>query len=105
MRANDGTKKTQGAHGGIQGQGQAVRGVKTISEIAQAFGVHPVMVGQWKKEILEQTKVLFETKRGPKPIDIHEAQLVEVFEYVQSRERTIWIVASQLVDIHFIRSQ
>ena len=48
---------------------EAVRGVKTISEIAQAYGVHPVMVGQWKKEILEQTKVLFEAKRGPKPVD------------------------------------
>lgn len=48
---------------------EAVRGVKTISEIAQAYGVHPVMVGQWKKDILEQTKALFETKRGPKPVD------------------------------------
>lgn len=48
---------------------EAVRGVKTMSEIAQAYGVHPVLVGQWKKEILEQTKALFEIKRGPKPID------------------------------------
>jgi transposase-like protein len=30
---------------------KAVRGVKTTSEIAQAHGVHPVMVGQWKKRI------------------------------------------------------
>jgi transposase-like protein len=48
---------------------EAVRGVKTVSEIAQAFGVHPVMVAQWKKEILAQSKVLFEGKRGPKPVD------------------------------------
>lgn len=46
---------------------EAVRGVKTISEIAQAYGVHPVLVGQWKKEILESASALFETKRGPKP--------------------------------------
>ena len=32
---------------------EAVRGVKTITEIAQAYGVHPQLVGQWKKEILE----------------------------------------------------
>jgi hypothetical protein len=31
----------------------AVRGVKTINEITQQYGVRPVMVGQWKKEILE----------------------------------------------------
>ena len=31
---------------------EAVRGIKTINEISQEFGVHPVQVGQWKKEIL-----------------------------------------------------
>jgi transposase len=31
---------------------EAGRRVKTISEIAQAYEVHPVLVGQWKKEIL-----------------------------------------------------
>lgn len=48
---------------------EAVRGVKTVTEIAQEFGVHPVLVGQWKKEILENAGALFDAKRGPKPID------------------------------------
>jgi transposase-like protein len=48
---------------------EAVRGVKTISEIAQAYGVHPQLVGQWKKEILESAGTLFESKRGPKPVE------------------------------------
>ncbi|MEL3892954.1 MULTISPECIES: IS3-like element ISPpu29 family transposase [Pseudomonas] len=48
---------------------EAVRGVKTITEIAQAYGVHPQLVGQWKKEILESAGALFETKRGPKPAE------------------------------------
>ncbi len=43
---------------------EAVRGVKTISEIAQAYGVHPVLVGQWKKEILERAGALFEGSRA-----------------------------------------
>ena len=46
---------------------EALRGVKTINEIGQEFGVHPVQVGQWKKEIQEQAKTLFEGKRGPQP--------------------------------------
>jgi transposase-like protein len=45
---------------------EAMRGVKTITEVAQAYGVHPQLVGQWKKEILESAGALFETKRGPK---------------------------------------
>jgi transposase-like protein len=47
---------------------EALRGVKTINEIGQEYGVHPVTVGQWKKEIQEQAKTLFEGKRGPQPI-------------------------------------
>lgn len=46
---------------------EAVRGAKTINEIGQQYGVHPVLVGQWKKEILERAGTLFEGKRGPKP--------------------------------------
>ena len=48
---------------------EAVRGVKTISEIAQSYGVHPQLVGQWKKEILESAGALFEGKRGSKPAE------------------------------------
>lgn len=47
---------------------EALRGVKTINEIGQEFTVHPAQVAQWKKEIQEQAKTLFEGKRGPKPI-------------------------------------
>lgn len=45
---------------------EAVRGNLTVSEIAHLHSVHPVMVSQWKKEILTQAHLLFETKRGPK---------------------------------------
>ena len=45
---------------------EAIRGVKTVNEIGQAYGVHPAQVGQWKKEILERAATLFESKRGPK---------------------------------------
>jgi transposase len=48
---------------------EAVREGKTVNEIAQAFGVHPTQVGLWKKELQAQAAGLFETKRGPKPID------------------------------------
>jgi transposase len=51
---------------------EALRGVKTINEIGQAYGVHPAQVGQWKKEIQEQAKTLFEGKRGPKPLAEHQ---------------------------------
>ncbi|MBV7536336.1 transposase [Duganella sp. sic0402] len=45
---------------------EALRGQLTVSEIAQLHSVHPVMVSQWKKEVLTHAYVLFESKRGPK---------------------------------------
>ena len=49
----------------------AVRAVKTINQIGQEYGVHPVQVSQWKKETQEQTRTLFEGKRGPQPVAAH----------------------------------
>ena len=50
---------------------EAVRGFRTVNEIAQQHGVHPVMVAQWKKEILARAGTLFEGKRGPKAEAAH----------------------------------
>ena len=51
---------------------EALRGMKTINEIGQEYGVHPGQVGDWKREIQEQAKTLFEGKRGPKPMAAHQ---------------------------------
>ena len=45
---------------------EAVRGMQTVNELAQHYGVHPVQVGQWKRALLDQAAQVFETKRGPK---------------------------------------
>ncbi len=45
---------------------EAIRGQKTVNEIAQEYGVHPAQVTQWKKIIQEGSTELFDTKRGPK---------------------------------------
>ena len=50
---------------------EALSGVKTIHQIAQENGVHPVQIGLWKKEIKNQTQQLFAGKRGPKPVAEH----------------------------------
>jgi transposase len=48
---------------------EAIRGDKTLNEIGNEFGVHPSRVGLWKREILENAPGIFDTKRGPKPVD------------------------------------
>jgi len=46
--------------------------VKTINEMGQAYGVHSIQVGQWKKAIQERAASLFEGRRGPKPVAEHQ---------------------------------
>ena len=53
---------------------EAIRGIKTVNEIAQEFGVHPTQVGQWKRELQEQAAGLFEVKRGIRPVDPSSSQ-------------------------------
>jgi transposase-like protein len=48
---------------------ESIRGVKTVNQIAQEFGVHPTQVDAWKKLLQEEASSLFDTKRGPKPAD------------------------------------
>ena len=48
---------------------EALKGDKTLNELAQKYQVHPDTVGQWKKEILERASSLFDSKRGPKKVE------------------------------------
>ena len=66
---------------------EALRGVKMINEIGQEYGVHPVTVRQWKKEIQEQAKTLFEGKRGPKVIAAHK-EPERLYREVAPKNRT-----------------
>lgn len=51
---------------------KAVRGIKTVNEIAQKFAVHPTQVELWKKALQEQASG-FDAKRGPMPVVSQQA--------------------------------
>ena len=42
---------------------EAVRGEKTLSQIASEYGVHANQIGQWKKRLLEELPGLFSDRR------------------------------------------
>jgi len=47
----------------------AAKGNKTVNEIAQEYGIHPIQVGLWKKALLQNAGQLFDVTRGFKTID------------------------------------
>jgi transposase-like protein len=48
---------------------EAVKGTKTINEIAQEYGTCSTQVSQWKKGLIDNAGSLFGGKRGPKPVN------------------------------------
>jgi putative transposase len=39
---------------------EAVKGQKTLNELASAYGVHPVQIAQWKRQLVEASPAVFE---------------------------------------------
>lgn len=46
---------------------EALKGEKTVSELASRFGVHPTMIHQWKRALLEGASDVFERGGKRKP--------------------------------------
>lgn len=46
---------------------EALKGERTVSEISAEYGVHPTMIHQWKKALLDGAADIFE-RGGRKPV-------------------------------------
>jgi transposase-like protein len=58
----------------------ALRGDKTVNEVAAQFGVHPTLIHDWKKRLLAGAATLFEG--GAKAAPAADAQQAELFEQI-----------------------
>jgi len=55
---------------------EALREDKTANELASQYGVNPIQVAKWKKELIEGAESIFEDKRKrKKPEDIDQEVL------------------------------
>ena len=48
---------------------EAIRGERTVNEIAADYGVHPVQIPQWKRIALDALPDIFSRRRGAKQKD------------------------------------
>ena len=53
---------------------EAVKGERTVSELAAEYGVHPTMIHQWKKALLDGAADIFE-RGGKKTTEVDEETL------------------------------
>lgn len=57
---------------------EALKGEEAAAELASRFGVHPTMIHQWKRALLEGASGVFERGSRKKP-EIDEEQVKEVY--------------------------
>lgn len=43
---------------------EAVKGVKTLSELSSTYGVHPTVISQWKRQLVEGSADVFSCRNG-----------------------------------------
>ena len=59
---------------------EAVRGIKTLSELASEHGVHPNQIGQWKQQLLKEGAEIF-SHNSKKQQNGHELE-ADLFEQI-----------------------
>jgi transposase-like protein len=59
----------------------AVKGDKTISELASLHGVHPTLIHAWKKQLVENADEVFQTGTKSSGTD-HEALQAQLYEQI-----------------------
>jgi transposase-like protein len=57
---------------------EAVRGEKTISELVSQYEVHPTMINNWKRQLLDEASRLFE--KGSEASQTNESQQSQIDE-------------------------
>ena len=57
---------------------EALKGEQTVSELASRFGVHPTMIHQWKKALLDGASDIFQRGRSPTEPEADPARIKEL---------------------------
>ena len=69
----------------------AIKGQKTLNELASEFGVHPVPIAQWKRQLVEASPAAFEGGSGHKERG-QEALIEQLYQQIgQLQVEVAWL--------------
>jgi len=74
---------------------EALKGDKTIQQIAAQYNIHPVQVSDWKKLMAENAAMIFDSKGGKKN---HS-------DFEQERTQLHAIIGQQKVELEFLQKK
>jgi transposase len=59
----------------------AIKGQKTVSELACEYGIHTNQIGQWKRNLLDGAAELF-TRRRNRDAEAHEVEKDRLYQQI-----------------------
>jgi transposase-like protein len=74
---------------------EAIRGQKTLNELAAEYGVHPSQITQWKKQALDEIPNAFSTGRDRREKSEEELVAALYQEIGQLKVELDWLKKSQ----------
>ena len=61
---------------------EALRGEKTIQELASQFIIHPTVINKWKRHFLEGMSEIFEKSSQSKETNNRDAEIAELYRQI-----------------------
>jgi transposase len=76
----------------------AVKGDKTINELAKQYGVHPTLIHGWKKQLLAGVEDVF-ARGGAAATDDHQAVQAQLYEQIGRLKMDLEYLKKKLGDV------
>jgi transposase-like protein len=69
----------------------AVKGLKTVNELASTYGVHPTQITPWKHQLHKEVPEIFSARRAKREHD-HEAFQAQLYQQIgQLKVELDWV--------------
>lgn len=78
---------------------EVLEGGKQLSEVAQAYGVHPNLIFNWRKQLFEGGAQLFEIKRGDISAKAEDRKVAALEGRLRHKDEVIAELAGELLEI------
>jgi transposase len=77
----------------------AVKGDKTINELAKQYGVHPTLIHGWKKQLLAGVEEVFARGGGGTAAEDHQAVQAQLYEQIGRLKMDLEFLKKKLADV------